>query len=209
MNEEYPEMKRVVIPEYVMEDEVVLDPTTTALLVIDMQNDFVNPKGKLFVPSARATVPAIRGLIERARMGGAAVIYTQDWHRPDDPEFKLWGEHAVAGTWGAEVVDGLKPEDGDHVIKKMTIDSFYGTSLDHILRLLGIRTLIITGTLANICVLHAAAGAAVRAYNVVYPIDAVSALNEFDYELAIRQIYFVYKGIITRSDHVKFSTGSS
>lgn len=205
MMEEYPEIRRVVVPEYVIKDEVVLDPRTTALLIIDMQNDFANPKGKLFVPSAPATVPMMKGLIERARTGKATIIYTQDWHRPDDPEFKLWGEHAVAGTWGAEMIDDLKPEDGDYIIKKMTIDPFYGTSLDHVLRLLGTHTLIITGTVANICVLHAAASAAIRAYNMVYPIDVVSALNEFDYELAIRQIYFVYKGIITRSDNIEFS----
>lgn len=197
-------MKKVVVPEYKVEERVVLDPRTTALVVVDMQNDFVDPRGKLFVPSAPGTIRPIKSLIEKARASRVPVVYTQDWHSKDDPEFKIWGEHAVAGTWGAEIVDEIKPMEDDVVIKKLRYDAFYGTSLDHILRTMGVDTLVITGTVANICVLHTAGSAALRWYNVVLPIDAISALNEFDYESAIRQVSFLYKGVITKSEGVEF-----
>jgi nicotinamidase-related amidase len=64
--------------------------------------------------------------------------------------------------------------------------------------------LVITGTVANICVLHAAASASLRGYHVVVPIDTVSALNPFDFQIALRQISFVYQGKLTRSDGVQF-----
>jgi len=76
--------------------------------------------------------------------------------------------------------------------------------LDHILRINNIQNLIITGTVANICVLHTAGSAALRWYKVILPIDAISALNDFDYYAAIRQVDFLYKGIITTSDEIEF-----
>ena len=196
--------RRILVPEHSVSEEVRLDPGTSAVLVVDMQNDFVNPRGKLFVPSAPSTVPAIRSLLERARASGVPVIYTQDWHLPDDPEFKIWGEHAVAGTWGSEVVPELAPAGGDLIVRKQTIDPFYGTPLDHYLRLLRVDTVVVTGTVANICVLEAASGASVRGYNVVYPVDAVSALSEFDAEVAIRQVEFVHRGILARAGGIRF-----
>jgi nicotinamidase-related amidase len=197
-------LRKVVIPEYRVSEEVHLDPVTSALLIVDMQNDFVDPRGKLFVPSAPDTVPKVKSLVDRARSSGVQIIYTQDWHLPDDPEFKIWGEHAVAGTWGSEIIGDLAPGPRDLMVRKQTIDPFYGTPLDHYLRLLKVDTIAVTGTVANICVLHAASGASVRGYNVVYPVDAVSALNEFDAELAVRQVYFVHRGIVARADGIGF-----
>ena len=198
-------LRKIVVPEYEVAKEVHLDPTTSALLVVDMQNDFVDPRGKLFVPSAPDTVPRIGLLLERARSSRVPVLYTQDWHLSDDPEFKIWGEHAVAGTWGSEIIQELAPGPRDLVVRKQTIDPFYGTPLDHYLRLLKVDTLVVAGTVANICVLQAVSGASVRGYNVVYPVDAVSALNEFDSELAVRQAYFVHRAIVTSSEGVEFA----
>jgi len=90
------------------ESNIVLDPSATALVVVDMQNDFVREGGKLRVNTAEATIPPIRSLLEKFRSAGATVVYTQDWHMKDDPEFAIWGEHALAGSWGAEIVDELK-----------------------------------------------------------------------------------------------------
>ena len=187
------------VPAYAVEARVEVQPGRTALVVVDMQNDFVDPRGRLCVSSARATVPAIARLLDRARAHGLAVVYTQDWHRPGDPEFALWGEHAVGGTWGAEIVPELAPEAGDLVIRKLRYDAFYGTSLDHELRQRNIATLIVTGTVSNICVLHTAGSAALRWFQIVVPVDAVSALTEFDQQAALRQIAFLYRGTLTRS----------
>jgi len=198
-------LRKIVVPEREVSEEVHLDPATSALLVVDMQNDFVDPRGRLFVPSAPDSVPRVKLLIERARSSKVPVLYTQDWHLPDDPEFKIWGEHAVAETWGSEIIADLAPGPRDLVVRKQTIDPFYGTPLDHYLRLLKVDTIVVAGTVANICVLQAVSGASVRGYNVVYPMDAVSALNEFDSELAVRQAYFVHRALITRAEGVIFS----
>ncbi len=199
-----PGLRRIVVPEYELSRDVRLDPSTTAVLVVDMQNDFVDPRGKLFVPSSPGTVPRIRSILDSARSRGAHVLYTQDWHLPDDPEFKIWGEHAVAGTWGSEIVPELAPGPRDLVVRKQTIDPFYGTPLDHYLRLLKVDSVVVVGTVANICVLQAVSGASVRGYNVIYPVDAVSALNEFDWELAVRQAYFVHRAIVTEASSISF-----
>ncbi len=193
------------MPKYSVKEEITLPASESAVLVVDMQNDFVHPKGALFVPDAPKTVPAIARLLEKARKSGVPVFYTQDWHGEDDPEFAIWGRHAVAGTWGAEVVEDLTPEKGDVLIKKLRYDGFYGTSLDHLLRLKGVKHLVIVGTVANICVLHTAGSAALRWYNVVVPMDGVSALSEEDYHFALHQIDFLYRGAVVRGvEGVKF-----
>jgi len=100
---------------------------------------------------------------------------------------------------GSEIIDELKPKDGDILVKKLRYDAFYGTSLDHILRVKGVKKLVIVGTVANICVLHTAGSAALRWYEVIVPMDGISALNEEDYQFTLRQVDFLYKGTIVRS----------
>jgi nicotinamidase-related amidase len=176
----------------------------TALVVVDMQNDFVDPQGSLFVPAAPATLPAVAQLLQTARQSGVKVVYTQDWHTAQDPEFALWPPHAVQDTWGAQIVPQLQPEPGDTLIKKLRYDGFYGTSLDHLLRLWDIQYLVIMGTVANICVLSTASSAALRWYRVVVPTDGISALNEFDHALTLRQVEFLYQGQLTQCREVRF-----
>lgn len=83
--------RTVTVPEYVVTDRVEVKPKTTALLIVDMQNDFVKEGGKLVVPTAKDTIPAIRKLLVEARLYGMFVAYTQDSHLPNDPEFPIWG----------------------------------------------------------------------------------------------------------------------
>ncbi len=198
-------MATVEVPEYEVVDEVVLPAKETAVIVVDMQNDFVKPEGKLYVPTAQATVEPIRRLLERARKAGARVFYTQDTHYDNDPEYEIWGEHVRYGTWGWRIIDELKPQEGDIVVVKTRYDGFYGTPLDDLLRVYGIRNTVIVGTVANICVLHTAASAALRWYKVIVPIDGISALTEFDLHATLRQVSWLYKGIVVRStDGIKF-----
>ncbi|MQL55931.1 cysteine hydrolase family protein [Acidianus ambivalens] len=196
----------VEVPKIPEEKEIELNPHDTALIIVDMQNDFVRKDGKLPVPTAESTIKPIKDLIKKARDSSALVVYTQDWHMKDDPEFKIWGEHALAGTWGAEIIDELKPEKDDFIIKKYRYDAFFETPLDYILRVKGIKNLIITGTVANICVLHTAGSAALRWYNVIMPKDGISAITDFDYYATLRQVDFLYKGKITTSAGIKFNT---
>jgi len=83
----------------------------TALLVVDLQNDFADPRGALYVPGGEEVVPVVNNQVERAVAAGALVFYTQDWHPQHTPHFApdggTWPVHCVAGSWGAELVPGL------------------------------------------------------------------------------------------------------
>jgi len=195
----------VQIPEVEISERALLSSAKTALIIVDMQNDFVHEDGALSVPAAAATVAPIAGLLERARSAGAKVIFTQDWHSPDDPEFSIWPRHAVAESWGAEIVEELAPLAGETLIRKLRYDAFYGTPLAHLLHTWGIENTVIVGTVANICVLHTAGSAALRWYRVILPRDGVSALSDFDMHAALRQVSFLYQGMITTTEGVVFS----
>ena len=194
----------VTVPEYRIQPKVSLSGPKTAVLIADMLVDFVSPRGKLFVPDARKTIGPIRSLLGKARKAGAPIIYIQDWHRPDDPEFSIWGPHAIQETPGTRVIPELAPAPKDYLVRKRTYDPFFSTDLDLLLRQKTIQNLIVTGTVANICVLHAAGSADLRGYEVIVPIDTISALNPFDFQTALRQISFVYQGKLTHSQGISF-----
>lgn len=196
-------MRSVQVPEYEIHDEVRIDPARTALIVVDMQNDFVKEGGTLVVPDARATIPKIKSLLDFARGSGMKVVFTQDTHEEGDPEWEIWPEHVRKGSWGWEIVDELRPLEGELVLNKVRYDAFYGTHLDHFLRLWGTGTLVICGTVANICVHYTAASAALRWFEVVIPKDATSALDPFDLEASLRQTSFLFAGKITDSENLR------
>lgn len=185
---------------------VYLSPTKSALIIVDMQNDFVHPDGKLFSANSRNIIQPIHSLLNKARQSGVKVIFTQDTHFQNDPvEFPIWGEHVIKGSWGWQIIDELKPEEDDIIIEKLRYDAFFGTPLEHILRILKIDQLVIVGTVANICVLHTVSSAVLCNFKVSVPIDAISALNEFDYSLTLRQMDFLYKVQLTKESLVYFT----
>ena len=196
-------MTNVEVPEYEVHEEVRVDPAKTVLIVVDMQNDFVKEGGTLVVPDAEATVPTIRGLLDSARESGIKVVFTLDTHNEGDPEREIWPEHVREGSWGWEIVEELKPLEAEVVIRKVRYDAFYGTHLDHFLRIWDVDTLIICGTVANICVHYTAASAALRWYGVIIPKDATSALDPFDLEASLRQTSFLFAGRITTSEAIE------
>lgn len=193
----------LAVPDYEIHAEARVDPTRTALIVVDMQNDFVAEGGSLRVPDAESTLPAIGTLLELARAYGMRVVFTQDTHREGDPEWRIWPEHAREGSWGWQIVDALAPREDETVIRKVRYDGFYGTPLDHLLRLWRVSTLVICGTVANICVHYTAASAALRWYDVIIPRDGVSALDPFDLESSLRQTAFLFGGRITTAAGVR------
>jgi nicotinamidase-related amidase len=195
--------RRVEVPEYEVHEGVRLDPATTVVIVIDMQNDFVKDGGSLQVPDARATIEPIQRLLEQARGHGARVVYSQDTHGEGDPEFDIWPEHAREGTWGWEIVDELAPREGETVVRKPRYDAFYDTDLEGRLEDWGIRTVVVCGTVANICVHYTAASAAIRWYDVVIPRDATSALERFDLESSLRQTAFLFAGRVTDVSNIE------
>lgn len=198
--------KNVEVPEINFQSDVVLPAGKTALIVVDMQNDFVKQGGSLVVPDAAATIPNIQRLLAAARSARMPVAYTQDTHFDNDPEWAIWPEHCRHATWGWEIVDELAPQPNDLICQKSRYDGFYGTWLEHFLgSVWKVENLVIVGTVSSICVLHTAASAGLRWYNVVVPADGTSALTEFDQALALRQISWLYTGQVCRSvDEIRF-----
>ena len=114
-----------------------MDNKKTAILVVDMLNDFVT--GALKCDRGLAIVPKTAKLLQEARKNGVPVIFCNDAHVKDiDHELKLWGDHAIAGTPGAEVIPELEVCDKDYIVPKRRYSGFFHTDLDLLLKELGV-----------------------------------------------------------------------
>lgn len=162
----------------------------TALLIIDVLNDFVLKGAPLEVPSAREIISNIRIEIEKARERDIPVIYICDSHDEDDSEFERmgWSPHAIKGTKGAQVIEELKPIPQDKVINKKSYSGFFETLLDEVLKEGEISKLLVTGCVTNICILYTVADAVQRGYKVAVLKNCVAGLNPHDHELGLRQM---------------------
>lgn len=170
-----------------------------AIIVIDVIKDFVS--GVLGSDRATVIIPNIRKLLEHARGLGIPIIYVTDSHLSEgDLEFDLWPRHAVEGSEGAEIVDEIKPEEGDHHLTKRRYSCFYATGLDALLRELGVDTLILTGLVTNICIQHTAADAFFRGYKIQIPEDCVEAPTEEAHRSSLSYMHEMYNAEIMKSD---------
>ena len=187
-------------------ERVVVNPVETAVLVVDMQKDFCYEDGALFVGDAvRRIIPNIRALLEDAQRKGLQLIFTQDWHSPEDDEFAVWGRHCVEYTRGAELIDELaEVEERAFVVRKQKYTAFFETELEAHLVEKGIKKLIIVGVATNICVLHTAIDASLRGFEIIIPEDCVAALSNYEQEYSLYHIKNVLKGIVTSSDAITF-----
>ncbi len=173
----------------------------TAVVVVDMINDFVT--GVFKNKRAEKIVPNVKRLLNFARENKMPVVYVNDAHLPNvDTEFDVWGQHAIAGTWGAQVIDELKPNKSDFVLQKRRYSAFQGTGLDQLLRDLKVDALILTGVVTDICIQHTAADAFFKGYKVIVPEDCVEAINEQTQKAALDYLKRVYGSKITRTDKI-------
>ena len=138
-----------------------------ALIIVDMLKDFCD--GKLANPKAQAIAPPLQRLLTHAREDGWVVVFSNDAHQPGDPELKVWGEHAMAGDPGAEVIDELSPAEGEIISEKRHYGAFDDTGLDEQLRERGVDEVVITGQHTHICVRHSSYGALIRGYEITIP----------------------------------------
>ena|SRR5579883_472680 len=165
----------------------VIEPKRTAIIVVDMQNDFVAAGAPMETPAARAMVPNLARTLKFCRDVGIRVIYTAHVHRKDGCDMglfdDLWPPIAnraglVDGTPGSDIYRDLAPAPGEHVVKKHRYSGFFGTDLDIILREWGIDTVIISGTTTENCCHATTRDAMFRNYRVVFLSDATAT---FDY----------------------------
>jgi nicotinamidase-related amidase len=178
-----------------------------ALVIVDMLDDFVT--GALANPRAERIVEPLARLLEHARRDGEwVVVFSNDAHEPSDPELRVWGEHALAGSPGAQVIGELEPRPGSREIvsPKRAYGAFDGTGLDEQLRALGVDEVVVTGQHTHICVRHSSYGALIRGYRVTVPRDAVCAFEGVDEDEALEYLVMAYGASVT---DVAALTGSS
>ena len=171
-----------------------------ALIIVDMLNDFVD--GKLANPKAQAIVEPLQRLLAHAREDGWVVVFSNDAHHSDDPELKVWGEHAMAGTPGANVIPQLVPREGEIVSPKRDYGAFDGTGLDEQLKERGVDEVVIAGQHTHICVRHSSYGALRRGYEISIPRDAVCAFEGVDEDEALAYLEMAYAAKITSVDEL-------
>jgi len=183
-----------------------LDPDSTAVVVVDMQNGFCHPEGSLYAPGSEAAVDPCVEVVAEAREAGASVVFTRDVHPPEQfdgnhyyDEFDRWGEHVVEGSREAELVGKLSPEADDLVVVKHTYDAFYRTELEGWLESHGIDDLVLCGTLANVCVLHTAGSAGLRDYRPILVEDAIGAIEDDHREYALEHAEWLFGEVHPRS----------
>jgi nicotinamidase-related amidase len=163
-----------------------IDPARTAMIVVDMQNDFVAAGAPMETPAARAIVPRLAEALTMCRKAGTRVIYTAHVHRRDGSDMGLFDDMhppianrdaLVDGTPGVDIYPELAPLPGEHVIKKHRYSGFFGTDLDILLREWNIDTVIVSGTTTENCCFATARDAMFRNYRVVFLSDATATYD--------------------------------
>jgi nicotinamidase/pyrazinamidase len=169
---------------------------STALIVTDVQNDFADPAGSLFVPGGEEIIERINAEVEQATDAGSVVVYTQDWHPPSTPHFDkdggVWPVHCVVGTWGAELHPRLRVIEGAPIVRKGTggEDGYsgftvrdptsgeeHGTVLEDLLRERGVRRTTVVGLATDYCVKATTLDALAKGFETTVLTDAVRAVE--------------------------------
>jgi len=158
-----------------------------AILVIDMLNEYLDPKGKVYCEKCREIIPKIQKLISFARDKGFHVVYVNTSLLSDkEPISKKWGLHAARGTWGSEVVPELKPQNGDFIIFKRTYNGFYNSELEITLRSLGVGIVVPVGIHTHVCVLLTAVGAFERGFKLIALEDCMTTGYQPNHDSRLR-----------------------
>ena len=187
------------------------------LVIVDMENEFCKPGGKLYTKTSSRIMPgiisAVSGLAERARESGIPVIYIQGVRTLQEPEFTVFGvaPHIKLGTRSVDIIEEIKPQKGDIVIQKFSHDPFYKPDLDRVLKKLvhdpTSCCALVTGGAINVCAYHAVMGFYLRNYWTVVPIDAVYYIHDAGNQRALEQFSEeAYPNVfLSRSDIIEFS----
>ncbi len=170
------------------------------ILVLDMITDFVY--GTLASEGAEKIVPELEELLRAARENEHTIIFCRDSHSNSDPEIHLWGEHAMAGEEGSQVIPELS-EYHELDVTKRYYDAFYETDLHKVLKENSIDTVVLTGVSTDICVLHTAAGAFFRGLDVIIVSDCTASLGADRHESALEYMENMYGADIVESKELQ------
>jgi nicotinamidase-related amidase len=198
--------------------------SSSALIIVDMQNDFVHPDGEfarrarespaaeIDMPFLMGTIPQVRRLAGAFRNAGRPVIYVAQVLKPDysDAQIPYWrfGRPAgnrtfiVEGTWGAQIVDDLKPVEGEHLVIKKGFGGFANTPLDTILRNLGVTTCIVSGVTTCVCVSTTVRGGVEHNYRMIVVKDAVAEVSRDTHAAELKTMARVFADVRTTDEVV-------
>jgi nicotinamidase/pyrazinamidase len=163
------------------------------LFIIDMIKDFINPDGALYCgDTSREIIPFVQRKIAEFRRNNDLVVFICDSHEEDDPEFKIFPKHSVAGTKGAEIIDELPVKKKDIIVKKKRFSAFYGTSLDDILQENNISEVAVLGVCTSICVMDTVGDLRNRDYKVIVYKKGVADFDQNAHRFALERMSNIY-----------------
>jgi ureidoacrylate peracid hydrolase len=197
----------------------------SALIIVDMQNDFLHPEGSfghrarehpefnIDMPFLRGTISNVKGLADAFREAGRPVVYVAHVMKPDysDAAWPYWRvgmepgsghrTHCVEGTWGAQIVDELKPQEGEHLVVKKGFGGFApSTPLDTILRNMGVTTCVVTGVTTCVCVSTTVRGGVEHNYRMILVSDAVAEVSREAHEVELRTMDRLFADVRSTDD---------
>lgn len=189
-----------------MKDKI--DPAKTAVIVVDVQNDYCHPEGACArrgsdVSAVKPMMPHLHSLLHGARKAGVPIVFIQTFHeKATDSE--AWmarsggrsGEVCRTGTWGAEFYE-VAPQPGEIIVNKHRYSAFINTRLDTVLRTLRAETLIMTGVSTNVCVESTARHGYMLDYNIVLVSDACAAFSQAAHDMTLENIDRFFGSVAT------------
>ena len=197
----------------------------SALLIVDMQNDFVHPEGgfaqfareapeaRIDMPFLMGTIPHVKRLADAFRTAGRPVVSIAPMVKPDysDAQWPYWrlGLHPgadrtfiVEGTWGVQIVDALQPRAGEHLVVKKGFGGFSNTPLDTILRTMGVTTCVVAGVTTCVCVSTTVRGGVEHNYRMILVKDAVAEINRATHEAELQTMARLFADVHTTDEVV-------
>jgi ureidoacrylate peracid hydrolase len=209
------------------------DIARSALIVVDMQNDFVhpdggfahrareNPEAKIDMPFLSGTIPQVKRLADAFRKTGRPVVYVAHVLKPDysDAQFPYWRvtrgslshnrTFIAEGTWGAQIIDELKPQEGEHLVVKKGFGGFSNTPLDTILRNMDVNTCVVTGVTTCVCVSTTIRGGVEHNYRMILVKDAVAEVHRDTHEAELKTMQRVFAEVKSTDEVVAMLAGAA
>ncbi len=182
-----------------------LNPDKAALLVVDMQDFFLDPDSKTFTVGGLAIIPTLKRLITTFREAGRPVIFTRHVHHPDGIDAGImgwwWEGMCLEGSPESEVHRDIAPLPNEKVVLKHRYSAFYNTDLETVLRGLDVEDLVVSGIMTNLCCESTARDAYFRDYRVFFLADGTGSVNEEMHRASLLNIAFGF-GYVTTSDRI-------
>ena len=190
---------------------IKLTKKNCALIVVDMQNGFLEAKGSMGLlgfdtGKLAASTPGVQRLVAGARKADVPVFWTRYVYEPDFRDGGVQIEEimpmlkdvnlCVQGTWDAEIHADMKPEKGDVIIDKNRPSSFYATRLESYLRAQGIENIVVCGVTTNICVETTVRDASQRSYRTFVVRDAVGEVDDFRHETSLKAMEYLFARVM-------------